>query len=785
MKKAIWTFVAGIFLLASCKEPKQETEVVSATEKTGSTVDRTILPLPIPAYKGKIDSFYNTSTPDWSQVLAPQAPQGAPNVLLIVLDDVGYGQLGCYGGPIETPNIDALANTGLKYTNFHTTALCSPTRGALLTGRNHHAVGLAAITEAATGYPGNFGSIPKSAAFIPEVLKHNGYNTMAIGKWHLAPYTSYTAAGPFDRWPLGMGFEKFYGFIGGETDQWAPLLVQDNQFLEIPTKEGYHLSEDLVDKTIAYIADQQQANTGRPFFTYLALGAAHAPLHSPKANMEKYKGRFDKGWDEVRRETFEKQKSMGIIPANSVLPERNPGVQAWDELNDTQKKVYTRLQETFAGFLDHADAQIGRLMQSLDELGIRENTLVIVVSDNGASQEGLQHGTVSTDRYRNYNPDTPEEMIKYLDKIGSEESDPHYPIGWAMAGNSPFKRWKQDTHAGGNTDPFIVNWPAKIKSPGMRTQYHHVVDVVPTILEAASLPAPKMVNGIEQQSMHGVSMQYSFGDAQSASTHKVQYYEMFGSRAIYAEGWKAVTYHRKGDNYNQEQWELYKVDEDFTESKNLAAQNPDKVKELVNLWWKEAEKYNVLPLDDRRYERTADPSRPVASLTKDVYSYFPGTSVIHPLTMPNLMSQNHTINAYANIPAKGAQGVLACSGSEFGGWSLFIQGNKLHYTHKYLNINEYHVSSGISTTPGDHKFTVHYAMKEKSEKPDFFKGDVDIYIDDKLVGSMKDVMMAGQYSNVMGYGLLVGRNTGTPISHLYKVPFAYTGKIKKVTIELK
>jgi arylsulfatase A-like enzyme len=771
-------------IMAACTSGTQTKQ--EATTVVSGEPDRTILPLPVAEYKGQVDSFYNTSSPDWTPVLAQQAPANAPNVILIALDDVGYGQLGCYGGPIETPNIDGLAKSGLQYTNFHTTALCSPTRGAMLSGRNHHAVGLAAITEAATGYPGNFGSIPKSAAFIPEVLKQNGYNTFMLGKWHLAPYTAYTSAGPFDRWPLGMGFEKFYGFIGGETDQWAPLLVQDNQFIEIPTKEGYHLSEDLAEKTIAYIADQQQANTGRPFFAYLSFGAAHAPLQAPKSYIDKYKGRFNKGWDEVRRETYEKQKAMGIIPANSVLPERNAGVQPWDELNETQKIVYQRLQETFAGFLDHADAQIGRVIAALEEMGIRENTIIILMSDNGASQEGLQHGTMNTDRYRNYFPDTPEEMIGKVDKIGSIESDPHYPIGWAMAGNSPFKRWKQDTHAGGNTDPLIISWPAGIKDVGtLRTQYHHAIDIVPTILEVSNLPAPKMVNGIAQQEIHGVSMMYSFNNTSAPSTHKMQYYEMFGSRAMYADGWKAVINHKKGDDYNTEQWELYKVDEDYTESNNLAAQHPEKLKELIDLWWKEAEKYNVLPLDDRRYERTADPSRPVASVQKEVYTYYPETSVVHPLTMPNLMSQNHTITAYANVPAGGAEGVLACFGSEFGGWSLFVKGKKLHYVHNYLKIRDYEASSTVNIAPGDHKFAVHYTMKEKSLKPDFFKGDIDIYIDDKQVGSAKDVMMAGQYSNVMGYGLLIGRNTGTAVSDEYKAPFAYKGDIQKVTIELK
>lgn len=770
-------------LLWNCTPGKQENKPPVTDSGAG---DRTILPVPEPAYKGFIDSVYKTSRPDWNPVLPVQAPKGAPNVIMIVLDDVGYGHLGCYGGPIETPNIDALAKSGLIYTNFHTTALSSPTRGALLTGRNHHSIGLAAITEAATGYPGNFGSIPKAAAMIPEILKQNGYNTMGIGKWHLAPYTAYSAAGPFDRWPLGLGFEKFYGFIGGETDQWAPLLVQDNQFIEVPATEGYFLTKDLTNKTIAYIRDQQQANTGRPFFTYLAYGACHAPLHAPKSYIDKYKGRFNKGWDVVRKETFERQKTLGIIPSDAVLPPRNPGVQAWDSLTNDQKEVYTRLQEVFAGFLDNADEEIGRLVKALDDLGIRENTLIMLVSDNGASQEGGQNGTSNTDRFRNYFPDTIDEMLKLVDKLGSAETDPHYPIGWSMAGNTPLRRWKQDTHAGGNTDPFIISWPSKIKDPGSkRTQYHHVTDVVPTILEAASLPEPKIVNGIEQMPMAGVSMLYTLNDADAPTNKKVQYYEMLGSRGIWADGWKAVAWHQKGTDFSKDKWELYNTDKDFTESNDLAAQNPDKLKELIALWWEEAGKYNVLPLDDRRYERNLDTTRPVASVKKDIYVYYPGTSIVHPLTMPNLMAQSHTISAYITIPGKGAEGVVACQGGEFGGWSLFIKGGKLHYVHNYLKTREYEVSSSSTLAPGAHKISVHYTMREKSTMPDFFKGDVDLYLDDKKAGEVKDVIMASQYSVVTGYGLLIGRNTGTPVSHMYEPPFRFTGEISKVTIELK
>ena len=751
--------------------------------KQTAIFDRSVLPPPTPEFQGKIGPNYKESTPDWKPAEPLTAPKGAPNVIMIVLDDVGYGHLGCYGGPIKTPNLDKLAAGGLRYNNFHTTALCSPSRGALLTGRNHHAIGLAAITEAATGYPGNYGSIPKSAATVAETLKQNGYSTMGFGKWHLTPYTAYTAAGPFDRWPLGMGFEKFYGFLGGETDQWAPLLIQDNHFIDTPTRPGYHVTEDLVDRAIAGIRDQQQANTGRPFFNYLAFGACHAPFHAPQEFIEKYKGKFDQGWDKVREETIARQKQLGIVPQDAQLSPRDPLIKPWTDLNDSEKKVYCRLQEAFAGMLDHADHEIGRLFAALDELGIRDDTLIMVVSDNGASQEGLMHGVTNTDRYRNFNPETVEEMLKNLDTIGSPQTDSLYPMGWSLAGNTPFKKWKQDTHSGGNTDPFIVSWPAKIKDGGkIRSQYHHIVDVAPTILEAAGLPAPTSVNGIKQMPLHGVSMAYSFTAGQAKTRKPVQYYEMLGSRAIWSEGWCAVAWHKKDTPWEQDQWELYHLDEDFTQVNDLAAKNPQKLKDLQALWQAEAEKYNVLPLDDRRYERSADPGRPVAAIAKSSYTFYPGTSILHPLAAPQFLGKDHTITAHIDIPKEGAEGVLASFGGEFGGWSLFLKDGKLHYVHNYLKIKDYAASSGKPVPTGKHKLSVRFTPTGKNLKPDFFTGDVVLSVDGEKVGELKDIKTGGSYCSMTGYGLLIGRNIGTSVSHEYKTPFAFTGKLEKVII---
>lgn len=747
--------------------------------------DRTVLPSPPPSFSGKIGLTYKDSTPDWRPTQPLAAPDGAPNVLVVVLDDVGYAHLGSYGGAIDTPNLDRLAARGVRYTNFHTTALCSPSRAALLTGRNHHALGMAAITEAATGFPGSNAMMPKSAATVAEIFKQNGYNTMALGKWHLTPYTAYTAAGPFDRWPLGQGFEKFYGFLGGETDQWAPLLVRDNHLLDPITRPGYHLTEGLVDQAISDIRDQQQAQSGRPFFMYLSLAAAHAPLHAPKAFIDKYKGRFDQGWDKAREETHERQKKLGIVAPDQQLSPRDPMVSAWADLKPNEQKLYVRLQETFAGMVDHADQNLGRLFAALDQLGIAENTLIMVVSDNGASQEGLRNGATNTDRFRNFNPETVDEMLAQIDKIGGPESDPHYPMGWALVGNTPFKRWKQDTHGGGNTDPLIVSWPARIKSVGaLRTQYHHIVDIAPTLLEAAWLPAPSSVNGVAQMPVHGISMAYTFTDAKAPTRRKVQYFEMLGSRGLWADGWKAVTWHRPGTSWDDDRWELYHTDVDLAEINDLATAQPGKLDELKALWLAEARKYQVLPLDDRRYERANIPDRPVAAMVRPLYTYYPGTSIMHPLAAPQLLGREHIVTAMVDVAA-GAEGVLACSGTEQGGWSLFVKNGKLHYTHNYLRIAQYHVESASVIAPGAYRLGVRVVPTGSSRRPAFSTANVTLLIDGAPVGELKDIKVAAQYSALTGYGLQIGRNAGTPIGHEYEAPFAFSSGLDRVTIEVE
>lgn len=736
------------------------------------------LPRSPKAFGGKIDRSYKESTPDWSPVQQATAPKNVPNIVVIVLDDVGYGQLGSYGGSIQTQNIDSLAAGGVRYNNFHTAALSSPTRAALLTGRNHHSNAMATITEAATGFPGNYGAIPKSSATVAEVLKQNGYNTFAVGKWHMAPYWTYTAAGPFDHWPLGMGFERFYGFLTGETDHWAPSLTYDNHRIPTPTRLGYHLSEDLADKSIEFIRDQQQANTGRPFFLYLALGAAHHPLHVPKQYIEKYQGKFDHGWDREREIVLERQKALGLIPANTVLPARNPGVKPWDALSAEEKKLFARFQETYAGFVDHADEQIGRVIKSLNDMKLMDNTLILVVSDNGASQESGPNGVTNTDRSRNSMPMSIQEMLKIYDDIGGPKTDPGYPIGWAMAGNTPFPRWKQDVHRGGTADPLIIHWPRGIRDKGViRTQFHHATDITPTLLEVTGTPMPSSVNGVDQKPMEGISMAYTLNNAKAPTRKTTQYFEMFGSRAIWSRGWMATVWHKKGINFDDDQWELYNLEEDFSQSNDLAKTRPDKLKELRDIWWVEADRYGALPLDDRRYERLVDPSRPKASLPKDSYTFYSGTSPIPVIAAPRVLNRSHRITAEVDIPATGAEGVLLCLGSEFGGWSLFVKDRKLVYAHNFLQLQEFNLKSTSAVPIG--KATLAYEFTKTGENV----GTGRLLINGKQVGEMEGIKTAAVGYAFAGEGLQVGRSWNTPISHDYHGPFEFTGTLKSVTIE--
>lgn len=563
-------------------------------------------------FQGTIGRTHAESTPWWPTPAHPG--ESAPDVVVVLLDDLGFAQLGCFGSDIETPNIDRLAAGGLRFTNFDVTPLCSPTRAALLTGRNHHTVGMRSVSNFTTGYPNMRGHVSNHAATMGEVLRDAGYTTFAVGKWHLCQMENASAAGPYDQWPCQRGFDRFYGFLDGETDQFTPELVDDNHAVPAPKtpSEGYHLSEDLVDHAISFIHDTVSIRPDRPFFTYLAFGATHAPHQAPAAYLEKYRGRFDDGWDATRERWFARQLSLGLVPEGTEMAPRNPGVEAWDDLPDNHKRLACRLQEAFAAFLDHTDAQLGRLIAALERLGRLDNTLFLLLSDNGASQEGGPFGILHEMKYFNFILETPDAAVTRLDDIGGPSSHANYPWGWAQAGNTPFKWYKQNTHEGGVHVPLIAHWPAGIgEQDGLRHQFHYVTDIAATVYDAVGVTPADVYRGLAQIPLAGTSMRYLFeGDAPAAapSRRTVQYFEMGGHRAIYEDGWKAVTRHQPGVPYDDDQWELYNVAVDRSECHDLAAAEPERLAALVARWWEEAEAHGVLPLDDRTVELLAPAS---------------------------------------------------------------------------------------------------------------------------------------------------------------------------------
>jgi arylsulfatase len=570
-------------------------------------------------FTGVIGRTVEESSPAWPTPI--MAKEGAPNVLFFVLDDVGYGQLSPFGGLVETPNLDRLANKGLRYTNMHTTALCSPTRGCILTGRNHHALGLASVMETATGYPGYNAILPFDKGMLSEMLVQKGYNTFCIGKWHLAPAEHQTPAGPYDRWPLGRGFERYYGFLGGDTNQWYPELTYDNHAVEQASQpeDGYHLNIDLADKAIQFIQDAHVNAPDKPFFLYYATGAGHAPHHVPKEWADKYKGKFDMGWDEYRKIVHQRQLDLGIIPPGTELSRHDPDVQDWETLSEDEKRIYIRMMEVYAGFMEHTDYHFGRILTFLEEIGELDNTLIVVISDNGASPEGGPIGSVNEMFFFNNVPESIEENFKAIDTLGGVNYFNHYPWGWTNAGNTPFRRWKRETYRGGCTDPCIISWPQGIKAKGeLRHQYAHAIDLVPTVLEALELEAPTSIRGVTQAPIDGVSFAHSFNEKDASTNHITQYFEMFGHRSIYYDGWRAVCpwpgasfaeaavkNRAFGSPINNEvlldietnDWELYHVAEDYSEYHNLAATHRDKLIEMIGRWWTEAGKYDVLPID--------------------------------------------------------------------------------------------------------------------------------------------------------------------------------------------
>ena len=730
-----------------------------------------------PEFEGRIGRTLGESEAWWPS--RPQPSAGAPNVVVILLDDLGFSHLGCFGSTIDTPNIDRLAADGLRYTNFHVTPVCSPTRAALLTGRNHHAVGMRSISNFNSGFPHMRGRISPRAATIAEMLRDNGYATFALGKWHLCPMTECSQAGPFDQWPVQRGFDRFYGFLDGETDQFHPELVYDNHWIEPPGKpeDGYHLSEDLVDKAVEFVHDSIGVRPDRPFFMYLAFGATHAPHQAPDEYLSKYRGVFDEGWDVWRDRWFSRQKELGVIPPDTRLAPRNPGVEAWDDLTDNQRDLACRLQEAFAAFLDHTDAQIGRLLDSFDDLGIAENTMVVLLADNGASQEGGPFGVLHEMKFFNFLIETPDEAIHRIDEIGGPHSHSNYPWGWAQVGNSPFKWYKQNTHEGGVHVPFIVRWPRGIgERGGLRDQFHHVNDVVPTILNAAGVTAPMTYRGVDQLPVTGTAMNYSFEHADAPSQKTVQYFEMHGHRAIYADGWKAVTRHEIGQSFDNDRWELYHVAVDRSEVVDLAHVEPERLANLVDLWWTEAEREGVLPLDDRGLElmsiRFAEHSpHPIDR----VYRYRPPMSPLPAQASPAIGGRSWDMDARVTMNT-GDGGVLYATGTENSGLSLFVDRDRLVFD--YNIFGEHHVVESSKTIgTGDHVLSVRFRRQAKT-------GTATLTIDGVDVGSLDVPFVMRTMSSV---GPSIAYDHGSPVALAYaerRDGYPFSGRLRELVISI-
>jgi arylsulfatase A-like enzyme len=707
-------------------------------------IGREILPIPDRPYQGYTPIDARSGGMPEQTLL--NAPQGAPNIVIVLIDDMGFGIPSAFGGCVDMPTSDRLAETGLRYNQFHTTALCSPTRQAILTGRNHHSSGMGSITEYATSWPGNNGMRPNTIASVSEMLKLNGYNTAAFGKWHQTPPWEISGTGPFDRWPTGEGFEKFYGFQGGEIDQYAPVLYDGTTRVEQPKsmEEGYHISEDITDQAILWARQQQTLRPDKPFFIYHAFGATHAPHHVPESWRGRNEGKFDVGWDKLREQILERQINMGIVPADTQLTERPEGVKAWDELTDDEQLVASKLMENFADFSEHTDYQVGRLVDALDEMGVMDNTLFIyILGDNGCSAEGGLIGT--HDSILNYNGMTPtiEQVKDHLDTLGGSDSSPHIPVGFAHAGNAPFQWTKQvASHYGGTRNGTIIHWPMGIKAKGeIRSQWHHVIDIVPTILEVAGLPQPYMVNGVAQRPIEGGSMAYTFEDADAPSRHTTQYFEMFGNRGIYQEGWTAVTKHRTPwitgvqelPRFSEDNWELYDTTKDFSQANNLAKEMPEKLRELQEQFLIEAAKYNVFPLDDRMFERTNPEiaGRPDLLGKRTNVTLYPGMSLYEHGVAPNLKNKSFTLTVELEVPQDGlVDGVLYAVGNHTGGLSFYLREGKPRFCYNMLS-TLYYVEADSVVPSGKHEVMFHFAYDGDGVGNG---GTGILYIDEKPVG---------------------------------------------------
>ncbi len=751
--------------------------------------NRAVLPIPDQPFKGKMGLRPSDSVKDFPAEV--KAPDGAPNILLILTDDVGFGASSTFGGPIPTPTMDRIANNGLRYNRFHTTALCSPTRAALLTGRNHHSVATGGIMEIGVGYPGYNTLEPQSKRGLGDILKLNGYNTAWFGKNHNVPDWHTSQAGPFNLWPVGLGFEYFYGFVGGDTNQWAPALFENTRPVEPPHNDpNYHFDRDMADKAIAWLRMQHAMAPNKPFFAYYAPGTAHAPHHAPKEWIEKFKGKFDQGWDKQRELTFAKQKEMGLIPPDTQLTARSKGIPAWGSLNADQKKVSTRMMEIYAAALAHADYQMGRIIDAIEEMGQLDNTLIIYIQgDNGASAEGSPQGLLNEMTFFNNLKEPFEEVLRRKDELGGPMTFNHYPIGWAHAMDTPFQWTKQiASHFGGTRNGLAISWPKRIKAHGeIRPQFAHVSDIMPTILEAIGLPQPQSVYGIQQEPVEGVSMVYSFDDAKAESKRTTQYFEMFANRAIYNDGWVAATtpttppwvsVAEAVDPIDGYDWELYNVAEDFSQANDLAKASPDKLRELQRLFYIEAVKHNVLPLDNSKVERLDVNNRPSNIRGLKEFTYYDGMTRIPEGGAPDLKNKSFGISAVVDIPEQGAEGVLMTQGGRFCGLGLYLLGGRPVFHYNLAGVERYTVAGKDKLTPGRHVVTLDFNYDGGGVGKG---GQATLTVDGEKVASEK-LPKTIPYRMSLDETLDIGADTGTPVSEDYKVPFKFTGTLHKLTI---
>jgi arylsulfatase A-like enzyme len=764
--------------------------LATAQEKvTPEGIDRTVLPVvPPQTYTITELDARNATAPPRFEV---KAPKGAPNVVIVLVDDIGFGQTSTFGGPIPMPTLDHLASQGLRYNQFHTTALCSPTRMAILTGRNHHSTNTGAIMELATAFEGNTGVRPLSITPLAEILRQNGYSTAAFGKYHETPPWEVSISGPYDRWPTHSGFDKFYGFIGGETNQWAPLLFDGTTMIEPPKDPNYHLTVDLTNQAIAWVRAQHAMTPDKPFFVYFATGATHAPHHVPKEWIAKFKGKFDEGWDKYREETLALQIKLGVVPAGTKLAPKPKAIKDWEQLTPDEKKLFAHQMEVFAGFAAQTDHEIGRLIDTLQEMGVADNTLVFYeVGDNGASAEGGMVGAFNEITYFNGVAETVESQLKHMDELGGPNTFNHYAAGWAVAGDTPFEWTKQVAGSyGGTQNPLVISWPARIKAKGdLRSQFQYVTDIAPTILEAAGIPEPKMVNGVVQRPMEGVSMVYTFDSPQANSRHTTQYFELAGNRGIYHDGWLAGTVHKAPwelvprHTLDKDKWELYNTAEDFSLANDLAAKHPEKLKEMQALFMTEAVKYHVLPIDDRTLERfdAARAGRPDLMGGRSTLTVYAGMHGMMENAFINVKNRSNEITAELEIPAGGVEGVILAQGGRFGGWSLYVKDNHPMFAYNWLGLEMYTVRSATPLPVG--KVTLRYVFLYDGGKPG--SGGVEsILINGKKVAEGR---IGKTHPNMFSAddAADVGMDEGTNVTDDYKErDNRFTGIIQKVTIK--